>query len=64
MSKEVVHNPQQVIGQLARIKPRGAEDRLAISNAIACLNHMQNVCQRQRKQLASVGKMIIGTGAP
>ncbi len=54
MSKQVVHNPQEVIGALLRICPRGPTDGRAIFNAVACINHLQNVIQRQRKTLATI----------
>lgn len=56
MSKDIVHDPQKCIGMLARMNKRTSEDREAVSNAIACINHLMNVVQRQRKHLANIEK--------
>lgn len=46
---QLTHNPEACISALKRVKPRSKQDAEAIIIAIACMNHMQNVIQRQRK---------------
>jgi hypothetical protein len=54
MTKQVVHDPSAVLAALRNITSKHKQEQLTIENAIACLNHLQNVVQRQRKHLANI----------
>lgn len=49
-----VHDPPKCIGALAQVRGKSDADRTAISDAIACINHLRNVVQRQRKHLSNI----------
>lgn len=54
MSKLIVHDSNRCCADLAKLPKPTKEAREAIANAIACMNHLQNVVGRQRRQLADI----------